>query len=61
MKSRQEPIADESADDANHKVADKPKAAASHDLARKPSGHDADDEDRKNTVIGKSHGVSSRR
>jgi hypothetical protein len=37
---RQEPTADESADDSNEEVADDPEPGALHDLAGQPSGNE---------------------
>jgi hypothetical protein len=50
-KAREQPVTDESADDTDDQVAYEAEAAAAHDLTREPAGHDADDDDRDQTVI----------
>jgi hypothetical protein len=43
--SRQEPIADESADDADAEIGDKAEARAAQNLPGEPARNDADDKD----------------
>ena len=46
---RQEPIADQRADDADADVGDEPEAGALHDLTGKPAGNEPDDQDDEKT------------
>ncbi len=48
----QQPIADESADNAYAKIGDETKARAAHDLARKPTRDNADENNDDETFTG---------
>jgi hypothetical protein len=48
----QQPITDESADNAYAKIGDKTEARAAHDLARKPARENADEDDDDETFTG---------
>src|SRR6202012_5256387 len=51
----QQPVADERADKADEKITNKSEAAAVHDTAGKPAGHDADQDNHQQTLIGQMH------
>ena len=57
--SRQQPVADEGADQADDQIADEPKSAALHDSAGQPAGNNSDDKDDEKALVGKYMGVSS--
>ena len=49
---RQQPIADEGADDAYAKIGDEAKASAAHDLAREPARKNANEDNDEETFTG---------
>jgi hypothetical protein len=53
---RQQPVADESADQADDKIANQAESAAARHTPGKPAGNNADDKDHQKTLIGKVHG-----
>ena len=54
-KAMQKPVADESADDANGRVADETETAPSDNLARQPSGNDPDDQNHNQPLVRQMH------
>ena len=54
-KSMQKPVAYESADDANRRVADETKPVAPYNLARQPSGNEPDDQNDNQTLVRQMH------
>jgi hypothetical protein len=54
-KLRQQPIADERADEADHQIADKPKPTTLHDSTRQPPSNNTDNYNHQQTLIKKVH------
>ena len=48
---RQQPVADERADDADDKIADQSEPGPAHDLAGQPAGEQTDHQDDQKTFI----------
>jgi hypothetical protein len=57
-KSRQQPIADECADQPDQQITDQSKAATLHYPACQPTGYNADNDDNEETLIGEVHDVA---
>src|SRR5262249_20589729 len=57
MQSRQQPVADECANQSHQQVADETKAGALHDLAGQPAGNNADDEYDEQAFIREMHAM----
>ena len=49
--ARQQPIADERADDADQEIADQAKAGPLDDLTRQPTGDETDEQDDEQTFV----------
>src|SRR5580658_9883724 len=53
---RQQPVADEGADDSDDNVANQPKTGPAHDVTGQPSRDKTDDEDDEEAFVGQVHG-----
>ena len=53
---RQQPVADEGADNADDEIADEAEAGPAHDFAGEPAGDEADQQDDQKTFVRQMHG-----
>lgn len=57
---RQQPVADEGANNADEQIADEPESAPAHDLAGRSAGNKADQQNDQQTFIREMHRAASK-